>query len=269
MREIIRENRGFLKQIIRLSKSELIKIYKGAALGPLWALIRPSITIFVYWFAFQIGLRASSDVTHNGITVDFFVFLMVGMVPWFFMRDAILNGANCFRANKAFVTKMRFPVSAIPTYKLLADLYVNIALTVIMYVVLLCLGVPPSVYQLQIFFYVPFMYIFFLTLSWITAPLAAVSKDFLNIVRSIITAIFWLSGIIWNPYSLSDGLLKSVVLATPVTYFSNGYRNAFLFETWFFETPYETLFCLGWTVVVALLGAYTYRRLRKVIPDVL
>ena len=34
MKEIIKEHAGFLKQIWKLSKSELIITYKGAALGP-------------------------------------------------------------------------------------------------------------------------------------------------------------------------------------------------------------------------------------------
>ncbi len=62
MKEIIKEHAGFLKQIWKLSKSELIITYKGAALGPAWAILNPAITIFVYWFAFALGLRTNSDV---------------------------------------------------------------------------------------------------------------------------------------------------------------------------------------------------------------
>ena len=97
MKEVLNENRHFFKQILKLSKSELIKTYKGAALGPAWAVIKPVITIFVYWFAFAIGLRGGKPISYNGVTVDFFPFLMVGTIPWFFMSDAILNGAGCIR----------------------------------------------------------------------------------------------------------------------------------------------------------------------------
>ena len=36
----------------------------------------------------------------------------------------------------------------------------------------------PSVYNLQFFFYCPLMVIFFVALTWSTAPMAAFSKDF-------------------------------------------------------------------------------------------
>ncbi len=264
-RTILKEHRDFKNQIFKLSRSELIKTYKGAALGPLWAVIKPAITIFVYWFAFQIGLRANRSI--EGI--PFFLFLMTGMIPWFFMHDAILDGSACFRKKKAFITKMSFPVSTIPTYTLLSNLYIHLLLCVLMYAVLLISGVSPSIYNLQFFFYMPIMYVCFLFLSWILAPLSAVSRDFQNLVKAIITALFWLSGIIWDPFSLSNDLLRRVVTATPITYFANGYRNAFLFEKWFFMTRYETFCCLIWIVGFLIVGVYTYKRARRVIPDVL
>ena len=40
MKSIIKENIKYAKQIFQLAKYELIKKYKGAALGPLWAIIK-------------------------------------------------------------------------------------------------------------------------------------------------------------------------------------------------------------------------------------
>ena len=262
---ILKENIRFIKQILKLSRSELIKTYKGAALGPLWALIKPAITIFVFWFAFQLGLRTNRNINGH----PFFIFLMIGMIPWFFMNEAILDGARSIRRNSHFVTKLPFPVSTIMTYTTLSKLYSNVGITVIAYVILLLFGYTPSVYNLQIFFYMPLMFIFFTCLAWITAPLSCISRDFENIVKSVITAIFWLSGIIWDPYSLDSEMLKKIVLLNPVNYFANGYRNTFIYDKWFFETPYETIGFFIVLLVVMFVGARTYNRLRKRILDVI
>ena len=181
MLKILKENLAFKKQILKLSKSELIKTYKGAALGPLWAVVKPSITIFVYWFAFALGFRGNGTV--HGF--PFFTFMLVGIIPWFFMSEAILSGAMCIRQNRHFVTKMPFPVSTIMTYTTLSKLYIHFGLCVIMYVILLFSGIQPSIYNLQFFIYMPLMYIFFTCLAWITAPLSAISRDFENVVKSI------------------------------------------------------------------------------------
>lgn len=138
-----------------------------------------------------------------------------------------------------------------------------------MYVILLFSGIQPTVYNLQFFLYMPLMYIFFTCLAWITAPLSAISRDFENVVKSILTAIFWLSGIMWDPFTLESETLRRIVMLNPVNYFANGYRNTFLYEKWFFETPYETIAFFIILIVVMVLGARTYHKLRKTIPDVL
>ncbi len=269
VREILSENKGFLKQILKLSKSELIKTYKGAALGPAWALIKPIFTIFVYWFAFSIGIRASKTIEYNGITVDNFYFLMVSIIPWFFMSDAILGGAGCYRKNKQFITKMRFPVSSISTYTLLSYLYTHLFLVAIMYIILIIAGFGPSVYNLQFFIYMPLMFIFFWALTFVTAPLSVISKDFLNLLKSIMTALFWFSGILFEPHSISSPILRRVMNAMPITFIANGYRNTFLFNKPFFENRYEC-FCFGcWMILIMVMGAITYKKLRKTLPDVL
>ena len=59
---IFKEHKGFGKQIFLLAKNELIKTYKGAVIGPLWSIVKPAFTIFVYWFAFSVGIRTMKSV---------------------------------------------------------------------------------------------------------------------------------------------------------------------------------------------------------------
>ena len=266
MLSIIKENIKHIPQILKLAKSEVVRTYKGSALGSLWAIIKPSFLIFIYWFAIELGLRGNRSISGG---YPFIIFLVAGIVPWFFISDAISDGAKSIRSHKYLVTKMPFPVSTIMTFVTLSKLYVNIGITAIVYIILLFCGYMPSLHNIQILFYMPLMFIFFTALSWITAPLSCISKDFENLVKTIITAIFWLSGIIWDPYSLQEGLLKKMILLNPVTYFVNGYRNTFIYHKWFFETPYETIgFCII-LILVIVSGSLVYNRLRKRILDVL
>ena len=54
--KILKEHWQYRQQLIKLAKADLVKTYRGAALGWSWAIIKPVVTIFVYWFAFEIGL---------------------------------------------------------------------------------------------------------------------------------------------------------------------------------------------------------------------
>lgn len=55
--EIIREHIVWRHQLIRLAKADLVKTYSGAALGWAWALVKPIMKIFVFWFAFSFGFK--------------------------------------------------------------------------------------------------------------------------------------------------------------------------------------------------------------------
>ena len=281
MFQIFKEHRGFGKQILLLAKNELIKTYKGAVIGPFWAVIKPAFTLFVYWFAFSVGIRSAGDVEVfiNGDYVDTFqrfTFMLVGFIPWFFINDGITQGAKSIRLNRQFVTKVSFPVSTIMTYTAVARLYVHLFLAAIMYVIVAFTnGVGVSIYNLQFFLYCPLMFIFFVVLTWSTAPMSAFSRDFENMIVSIMSGIFWLSGVIYNSYDMDSILifgkpiLKYVMLLNPINFFANGYRNTFLYERWFFEYPLELIIFLIEFVVIFALGIYNYNRLRKTLPDVL
>ena len=272
IKEIINEHKGFGKQILKLSKIELVKTYKGSALGPLWAVIKPTFQLFVYWFAFSVGIKAVHEigVDVGDVTMSFtrFVFMISGLVPWFYISDSINQGAKVIRSHRQFVTKVNFPVSTIMTYTALSRLYIHIMLSAIMYIVLICFGYYPSIYNLQYFFYMPLMFLFFVFLSWSTASMSAFSPDFENALASFMTGMFWLSGVIYNSYDLPAPIDK-IMLFNPVNFFVNGYRNCFLYNRPFYDYTLELVIFLVEFAVVFFLGVYNYNRLRKKIPDVL
>ena len=99
--------------------------------------------------------------------------------------------------------------------------------------------------------------------------LAAISKDFANLVKSFITAIFWLSGILWNPETVANATLKKVLMVNPVTFLVSGFRNCFINKIWFWEQPKRLIYFLILTLIMIILALWAYRKLRKEIPDVL
>lgn len=112
IKEIFKEHWEYRKQLLKLAKSDIIKTYKGAALGWAWAVIRPAITIFVFWFAFTIGLRSGKPVEGY----PFFLWLIAGMIPWFYMRDMLTGGARSLRKYSYLITKIKYPICTIPTF---------------------------------------------------------------------------------------------------------------------------------------------------------
>ena len=198
----------------------------------------------------------------------FFLWLISGLVPWFFMSDAIVSGTMSIRSYRQFVTKMKFSVSTIPSFVLLSKLYVQLLLLVPVIILFSLYGYHLDVYYLQFLYYVPTMFLFFMVLSWTLASLAVISRDFENLVKSSLQAFLWLTPILWNIRDVSSPLLRFILKLNPLNYFIEGYRDILLYKEWFFITPY-TIYIWIVISVLACLGAIIYQRLHKEFADVL
>lgn len=265
LKSIILEHYEWRSQIFKLAKSDIIKTYSGAALGWAWALVKPMVTIFVFWFAFSIGLRAGGDVAGY----PFILWLIAGMIPWFFMNEMITQGAGSIRKYRHLVTKMKFPVSTIPTFVGFATFAIHLFLMVILVVIFLLFGYLPDIYYLQLPIYMIFMLGFFIVWGLFSAMLSAMSSDFLNLVKSLTQALFWLSGIMWDVNKISTPWIETILKLNPVTFIATGYRNVFIYKTWFW-TDVESLVLFGLVfVLMAMAAVWSYKKLIKEIPDVL
>lgn len=265
LKNIIKSHIEYNQQIFKLAKSDLVKTYRGSALGWAWAIIKPTVTILVYWFAFEIGLRAGKGV--NGF--PYFLWLIAGVVPWFYMNEMITKGTDCIRKYSFLVTKMKFPVSTIPTFINISKLITHLILLSIVMILFIFFGFNPDIYWVQIIFYMLLTFVFFNVWGLFSAPLAAISKDYSNLVKSFVTAVFWLSGIIWNPDTISNPIVQKLLHLNPVTFLVSGYRNCFINKIWFWEQPKRLLYFVIITIVLLVMALKTYKKVRKDIPDVL
>lgn len=265
LKQIYSEHYEFRRQLPTLAKTDLIKTYRGAALGWAWAIIKPTITIFVYWFAFSIGLRVGKDV--NGF--PFFLWLLAGIVPWFYFSEMITKGSECIRKYKFLVTKMSFPVSTIPTFVSMSKLCANMILVLIAMGIFIAFGKYPTIYWLQLPYYILCQFAFGTLLTQVTAVLSVLSKDFMNLMKSLVTATFWLSGILWSPDNISIGWLRVLLSVNPVTYIASGYRKCFIDQKPFFSDPFPTIAFFAVLLLLQLASGWLYGKTRRELPDVL
>ncbi len=262
----LREHKENIHQIIKLSIADLKKTYNGSALGWAWAVIKPVFTIFVYWFAIAIGLRSGGAVEGY----PYILWLVSGMVSWFFMGDAITGGTTCIRRYSYLVTKMKYPIMTIPTFTSISNLIVHIILVAVTVVLFWIMGYPPTIYLLQIPFYMLLMFMFFNAWALFAGLVSCISKDFANLIKSLNIAVFWLSGILWNIENVANSkMLYRILMLNPVTFICYGYRNCFVNHIWFFEQPKRLLYFLCWYLVLGFFSIWAYKKLRKEIPDVL
>ena len=89
------------KLIWTLAKNDFKTKFAGSYLGIVWALVQPIVTVLVYWFVFQVGLRQTADF--NGC--PFVLWMLAGLVPWFYFQRGHGGGDQCAHGVQLFGEK--------------------------------------------------------------------------------------------------------------------------------------------------------------------
>lgn len=267
----IKEFFRFLKHInaskqllLVLIKNDFKKQYLGSYIGLAWAFIQPLTFMVIIWFVFEIGFRSSPVIGD----IPFFLWLICGMIPWFFFADAVTSGTNAIVSNSFLVKKVAFRVSILPLVQIGSSLIIHIFLVFFLIAAFLVYGKLPSIYWLQLPYYIFCSIILVLGISWLTSALRVFIKDVGNIIGVLIQIGFWATPIFWS-LELLPNKYQYIIKLNPVFYIVNGYRNTFINHIWFWESYKVTPYFLISTSFLFILGAIIFKRLRPHFGDVL
>ena len=192
-----------------------------------WAFIQPSATILIFWFVFQVGFK-SQDIDN----VPFILWLISGMIPWFFFAESLSNGTNSILTNSFLVKKIVFPFSLLPIVPLLSALIIHIFFIFFMFCMFSYYGYMPTLYSLQIFYYLFASFILLLGFSWLTSSIIVFFKDIGQIVSMVLQFGFWLTPIFWSIKMVPEKYIWIIKL-NPMVYIIDGYRNSMIYNKWF------------------------------------
>ncbi|CCY06385.1 conserved domain protein [Eggerthella sp. CAG:1427] len=265
LKEILTEKIQWRKQILNLGLFDLRKQSRGAVLGSLWFFAKPAVYIFVFWFALEIGLKVGSS---SG-DAPYILWLIAGLIPWFYMQDMINTGSDVYHRYSYLVNKIKFPLSGIPTIYNLSTLVIQIGLIAVLLVVYFLCGMGIDLYLIQLPIAVILMVIFFDMFALMTSLLSAISKDFKNLIKTLSTPLFWLSGIIFDVFALGINWITTILMFNPVTFFASMYRAAVYDKIWIWEKPEAVFGFLVVFVITLVCTLVVYSRTREEVPDVL
>lgn len=256
------QNRGL---ILSLSKNDFKTKYAGSYLGIVWAFIQPVVTILVYWFVFSVGLKAG-----NVSDYPFVLYLVSGIIPWFFFQDALNGGTNALIEYNYLVKKVVFKISILPIVKIISALFVHLFFVAFALILCACYGYIPGLHTLQIFYYSACTFLLSLGLVYATSAIVIFFRDLTQIISIFLQVGVWLTPIMWDLNMLADyPWAMKLFKLNPMYYIVSGYRESMLGNVWFWEHWGWTLYF--WVVTVALfaVGTIIFKRLKPHFADVL
>lgn len=261
--ELFRELYANKKLILNLAKNDFRTRFVGSYLGIVWAFIQPTVTIVVYWFVFQVGLRSG-----NVGDFPFILWLISGLVPWFFFSDAIGAGTTGLMEYQYLVKQMVFKISIIPVVKVLSAMFVHLFFMALTVIIFAGYGYTPDWHTLQIIYYTFCTFLLALALVYFTGSVVVFFRDTTQIVSLFLQVGIWMTPIMWNISILPVQFLWIFKLM-PMYYIVMGYRDSLIDKVWFWEKPYETAWFWGITVVLFGFGTIVFKKLKVHFADVL
>ena len=265
---------SLLKEVIKkrrliwdLAKADFKKRFVGSYFGVVWMFVQPLVTVLIYFFIFQVGFKSVPPVPG----VPYVLWLVPGIVPWFFFSEALNSVTNCLQEYSYLVKKVVFQVEILPMIKLISCLMVHGFFVLIMLLMFFCYGRLPLVTWFQIVYYTFAASVLALALGYLTSAVNVFFKDMAQIVSICLQFGMWLTPIMYHESLFADKAPWVVTLLkiNPFYYVVAGYRDSMLTGNWIWQRPKLALYFWVVTAVIGLLGLKVFKKLRPHFSDVL
>nr|WP_307990855.1 ABC transporter permease [uncultured Niameybacter sp.] len=249
--------------IYNLSKNDFKTKYAGSYLGIIWAFIQPIVTVLIYWFVFQVGFKSAPMDDF-----PFVLWLVSGIVPWFFFSEALVNATNSFIEYSYLVKKVVFKISILPIVKIISAFFVHIFFIVFANLVFIAYGYKPSIYMIQVIYYSICTFAIVLAISYITSAMIIFFKDLGQIIGILLQFGMWMTPIMWS-YNMVGDKYQWILKLNPLYYIVEGYRDTFINHVWFWERYNQTIYFWGVTIFLFIIGVNIFKKLKPHFADVL
>lgn len=249
--------------IFEMAKRDISSQHVGSMLGFFWTFVNPLIMIFILWFVFSIGFKASPKGD-----VPFVVWLTAGMCIWNTFVEIVNSSTTSIVGSPHLVKKIVFPLSILPVAKLAGSFVTHLIFLGLLILLIAFQGMSFSMYWFQAVYYFIAMSVLALGIGWMTSSVNVFARDTSQIVGVIMQIGFWGTPIFWD-LSIMPEKYQIFVKLNPMFYIIQGYRESFIYGVPFWYHAHMTFYFWGITGVIFVLGAILFLRLRPHFADIL
>ena len=200
--------------------------YKQTVLGPLWIVIKPFLSTFVFTIVFGIIANISTD------GIPQFVFYMSGNILWSFFSNCLNKSSSTFIDNARMFSKVYFPRLVMPISNIIFN-GINFLIQFVMFVALVAFyaffgeRVQPNMLVLLM----PLLLLMLAALGsgcgLIISSITTKYRDLGVLVSFGVTLWMYITPVVWPASQVSENL-RLIVLANPVAPVIETFRYAFL-----------------------------------------
>ena len=248
--------------LAELSVRELKDRYIDHVLGGLWAVLSPLLTCLLYLYLFTVVFPVRLGTAYEGIAS--LIWLLSGLTMWLAVTDVMGRALGAITSAPSLVRQVVFPVEVLPAQVVVTAVPgFAVGLAVVLGLVAYD---RPEVLVGTVWMLPLALVLLVLTLtglSFLLASLAPFTRDLREVIGFLSSAGLFLAPILYFPPTieqLAPGL-RVVLELNPFTHLLACLRDALFHGS--MTAPVSWLVATGFAVVMAVLGALLFQRVRS------
>jgi lipopolysaccharide transport system permease protein len=244
-----------------LAWRDILVRYKQTAIGMIWALGRPLITVLVFTLVFSKLAKLPSE----GVPYPILVF--AALLPWQFFSSAFSSAGDSLINNAGMISKVYFPRLVIPTSAVIVS-FVDFLISIIILVALMIwYGFAPNLRMLTLPLFVFVAFAAAMGAGLWVAALNVKYRDFRIIVPFVVQF-----GLYISPVGFSSSIVpeqwRLLYSINPMVGVIDGFRWAILGGNTQLYWP-GFLLSLSLVLVILVAGIIYFRKTEKTFADVI
>lgn len=250
--------------ILRLSRREVEKRYRGSLLGVLWSVITPIVMLCVFSFVFSCIFKSRWEGTSDAWG-EFAMHLFAGLITFNIFSECFNRAPGLALENLSYIKKVVFPVEILPFMSLAVALF-DAAVSFLVFFVfyLFIYGLPPVTCLLLPAVLLP-MLLFVVGLGWFLSALGVYIRDLKQIIGLVNLILMFMSPIFYSISAVPEGY-RRIFSVNPLVTILEQVRTV-LFRSAPLDWTHLAIYGgVGW--IVLWVGYLWFGRLRKGFADV-
>ncbi|MBR1676727.1 MAG: ABC transporter permease [Clostridia bacterium] len=238
--------------------------YKQTILGPLWFIIQPLLTTFIFTIVFGQIAKLSTD------GVPQFLFYLAGNVPWLFFSSCLTRTSATFYENIRLFGRVYFPRIAVPISTVITCFFnflIQFVMFVIIDLILILTGANTHITWYAALFPLLILELGILGMGVgiIISSLTVKYRDLQVLVSFGMQLWMYISPVVYSVSSIENTTLKTLIMLNPVSPVIEFMRAGWL------GVGTTNWMCLGIslavTAVIAFLGLVIFNKTEKNFMD--
>jgi lipopolysaccharide transport system permease protein len=234
--------------------------YRQMALGPLWIVLQPLVSMVLYTVVFGVIARLPSD------GIPYTVFSYLGLLPWTLFAGAVGSGSGSLLGARDIISKVYFPRLLTPLSQIVSSL-VDFGISfVILILMLLYYGLQPTWGVLLIPVYLLVATATGLGFGLLFSGVIVRYRDFGQVAGYLVRAWMYASPVVYSITTIPEEW-RWVYRLNPMTGVVEGFRWALAGTG--APPDWTFLASLGIVAVLLVAGLYVFKRSERNIVDLL